>query len=174
LVFPDFQPGIADTRAQEGRHLMTGNSGKRQLPPVPHPDHLRKQAKARLASLRAKVPSARLADAQLILAREYGFPNWAALQAEVARRGAGPLGQRANVRRAHVAPLYPERFHQDGLLEGEAEMEANLAFFRAGALAQLGFLLTALIGLAILFITPQQLREFHHLLESSHIFRSTP
>ena len=82
--------------------------------------------------------------------------------------------QRANVRRAHVAPLYPERFRQDGLLEGEAEIETHLAFFRAGAMAQLGFLLAALIGLAILFITPQQLREFHHLLESSHIFRSTP
>src|SRR5256885_1419821 len=102
----------------EGRLLMTGDSGKRQLPPLPHSHHLRKQAKARLAAMKAKMPSARLADAQLILAREYGFSNWAALQAEVARRGAGPLGQRANVRRAHVAPLYPERFRQDGLLEG--------------------------------------------------------
>ena len=153
---------------------MTGNAGKRLLPPLPNSNHLRKQAKARLAAMKTKVPGARLADAQLILAREYGFSNWAALQAEVACRGAGPLGQRANVRRAHVAPLYPERFRQDGLLEGEAEMEAHLAFFRAGAMAQLGFLLAALIGLAILFITPQQLRVFHHLLESSHIFRSAP
>ncbi len=42
---------------------MTGNTGKRLLPPLPHPNHLRKQAKARLAALKAKVPSARLADA---------------------------------------------------------------------------------------------------------------
>src|SRR6185369_2789587 len=75
---------VSRTRGlMEGRLLMTGNSGKRVLPPLPNSHHLRKQAKARLATMKAKVPGARLADAQLILAREYGFSNWAALQAEV-------------------------------------------------------------------------------------------
>ena len=99
---------------------MTGSNGKRQLPSIPHPDHLRKQAKARLAAMRAKAPATRLAEAQGLIAREYGFASWAALQAEVASRVQSPNGQWRKVRRAHVAPLYPERFRQDGLLDDEA------------------------------------------------------
>jgi hypothetical protein len=100
---------------------------------------LRKQAKVRLAMMKAKVPSARLADAQQVLAREYGFVNWAALQAEVTQRTGGPAGRRAWVHRAHVAPLYPERFRQDGLIDQEADVETTAAFFRAGVAAQIGF-----------------------------------
>ena len=143
---------------------MTGNSAKRALPPLPNPHHLRKQAKARLAAMKAKVPSAQLADAQLTLAREYGFPNWAALQGEVARRASSPLGQRANVRRAHIAPLYPERFRQDALLDSEADVQANLRFFMAGAAAQIGFLFAALVGVALLFVTPTQMHMAHAVL----------
>lgn len=58
---------------------MTSIAGKRTLPLTPHHDHLRKEAKARLAELKMRVPSARLADVQFTLAREYGFANWAAL-----------------------------------------------------------------------------------------------
>ena len=141
---------------------MTGN-GKRQLPSIPHPDHLRKQAKARLAAMRAKMPTARLADAQGVIAREYGFANWAALQAEVAQRTQSPHGQWRKVQRAHVAPLYPERFRQDGLLDDEANIQTNLRFFIAGAVAQIGFLFAALVGLALLFITPSQMRLAHEL-----------
>ena len=136
---------------------MTGNNGKRQLPGVPHPDHLRKQAKARLAAMRTKMPTARLADAQGVIAREYGFANWAALQAEVASRAQSPRGQWRKVQRAHVAPLYPERFRQDGLLDDEANIQTNLRFFMAGAAAQIGFLFAALVGLALLFVTPAQM-----------------
>ena len=142
---------------------MTGNTGKRQLPSIPHPDHLRKQAKARLAAMRAKVPTARLADAQGLIAREYGFASWAALQAEVAQRTQGPRGQWRKVQRVHVAPLYPERFRQDGLLDDEANIQTNLRFFLAGAAAQIGFLAAALVGLALLFITPEQMRLAHEL-----------
>ena len=141
---------------------MTGNN-KRQLPPIPHSDHLRKQAKARLAVLRTKLPTARLADAQLTIAREYGFASWAALQAEVARRGQSPRGQWRNVRRAHAAALYPERFRQDALLEDEADIQTTLRFFMAGAVAQIGFLFVALAGLALLFVTPAQMRLAHEL-----------
>ena len=142
---------------------MTGSNGKRQLPPIPHPDHLRKQAKARLAAMRAKMPTARLADAQGVIAREYGFASWAALQAEVTSRVQSPNGQWRKVRRAHVAPLYPERFRQDGLLDDEANIQANLRFFMAGAAAQIGFLFAALVGLALLFITPAQRQWTHEL-----------
>jgi hypothetical protein len=142
---------------------MTG-SNKRQLPPIPHPDHLRKQAKARLAAMRAKMPTARLADAQGVIAREYGFASWAALQAEVASRVQSPHGQWRKVKQAHVAALYPERFRQDGLLDDEANIQTNLRFFMAGAAAQIGFLFAALVGLALLFITPAQMDLAHAAL----------
>jgi hypothetical protein len=141
---------------------MTGNS-KRQLPPIPHPDHLRKQAKARLAAMRAKLPTARLADAQATIAREYGFASWSALQAEVTQRVQSPRGQWRKVQRLHVAALYPERFRQDALLEDEADIQTNLRFFLAGAVAQIGFLAAALVGLALLFVTPAQMRLAHEL-----------
>lgn len=135
---------------------MTGDNGKRMLPPLPHPDFLRKEAKARLIALKARVPSARLADVQFALAREYGFENWGALLAEVARRTSGPRGARARVKRAHVAALYPERFRQDGLLDQEADIETHAAFFRAGVIVQIGFVLAALVGVSLLFINPQK------------------
>ena len=127
---------------------MTGIP-KRELPPLPHPQHLRKQAKARLAAMRAKLPSARLAEAQLTIAREYGFASWAALQAEVAQRLQSPRGRWRQVQRAHVAPLYSERYRQDALLEDEADIQTILRFFLAGAAAQIGFLLAALVGVAL-------------------------
>lgn len=136
-------------------------TGRRELPAIPHPDHLRKQAKARLSAMRAKLPTARLADAQLTIAHEYGFASWAALQAEVAVRVQSPRGQWRKVRQAHVAPLYPERFRQDGLLEDEADIQTTQRFFLAGAAAQIGFLFAALVGLAMLFLTPAQMHLAH-------------
>lgn len=53
------------------------------LPPRPNLDWLRKTAKERLAQLRVNDPSAKLADAQRELAREYGFPSWRKLKAHV-------------------------------------------------------------------------------------------
>ena len=49
-------------------------------------DYLKKLAKERLALLRAGKPAAQLADAQLAIAREYGFASWRALKAELDRR----------------------------------------------------------------------------------------
>jgi len=67
------------------------------LPDRPDLDQLRRQARELLRAaaagephaagrLSAVSPRATLSAAQLALAREYGFPNWAALKAEVARR----------------------------------------------------------------------------------------
>ena len=50
---------------------------------LPNLEWLRKAAKSRLRVLREQRPEARLADAQLLLAREYGFPSWRALKAAV-------------------------------------------------------------------------------------------
>jgi len=126
---------------------MTGDTGKRQLPPIPHPDHLRKQAKARLAAMREKMPSARLADAQVTLAREYGFASWAALQAEVAQRVQSPQGQWRHVRRAHLAAFRPGWWRQDQ--PTEEDVEAVAAFFRAAVILQMGFVLALAGGLAL-------------------------
>ena len=51
-------------------------------------EYLKKLAKERLAFLRSRQPGAKLADAQLAVAREYGFPSWRALKAEMDLRRA--------------------------------------------------------------------------------------
>ncbi len=58
------------------------------LPDRPSLEYLKKLAKERLRELRRTNPDARLTAAQLAIARDYGFPNWRALKAEVERRRA--------------------------------------------------------------------------------------
>lgn len=58
------------------------------MSPLSFPDHpnldwLRKQAKRRLDELRRENPAARLAEAQLALANDYGFSSWRALKAHI-------------------------------------------------------------------------------------------
>jgi len=58
-------------------------------PPLPERaslEHLKKQAKARLAELRRDCPDATLAEAQFEIARANGFPSWRALKAAFDRR----------------------------------------------------------------------------------------
>ena len=55
----------------------------RQLPPKANFDYLKKQAKELRAELSREQPDVQLADAQRLLAREYGFTTWAALKAHV-------------------------------------------------------------------------------------------
>ncbi len=58
-------------------------SGVLSLPDAPNLEWLRKQAKHSLEKLRQTKPDAQLSDAQLDLARRYGFPSWRALKAHV-------------------------------------------------------------------------------------------
>jgi hypothetical protein len=58
-------------------------SAVRALPEHPSLEHLKKQARRRLRALRERAPAARLADAQLQLAREHGFTCWRQLKAFV-------------------------------------------------------------------------------------------
>ncbi len=53
------------------------------LPAQPNLDWLKKSAKERLAELRVGEPAAKLHQAQLEIAREYGFASWRALKAHV-------------------------------------------------------------------------------------------
>src|SRR3954447_10414407 len=61
----------------------SGSAPTRVLPDAPSLEWLRKHAKQHLTLLRQHEPSARLADAQLAVAREYGFKSWRALKAHV-------------------------------------------------------------------------------------------
>ncbi len=54
-----------------------------ELPARANLEHLRNEAKQLLRELRASDAVARLSDAQLIVAREYGFPSWRRLKAAV-------------------------------------------------------------------------------------------
>jgi hypothetical protein len=53
------------------------------LPPQPHIDWLKKAAKEQLAALRMHDASAKLHQAQLAVANDYGFRSWRALKARV-------------------------------------------------------------------------------------------
>jgi hypothetical protein len=55
----------------------------RDLPARPNLEHLKNQAKDRLGDLQRSDPRAQLADAQLALARDYGFASWPKLKAHV-------------------------------------------------------------------------------------------
>ncbi len=131
-------------------------SSRRELPVSPDPNHLRKQAKARLAEMRLRTPAACLTEAQLVLAREYGFPAWAALQAEVARRAASPAGSRNRIRRA-PAGLVP--FWR--MPEGERD-DALQIFFRIGMVMQVGVLLILLAGAGLLTVALHRGVPFGH------------
>src|SRR5215813_4438639 len=71
------------------------------LPGRPHIDQLRRQARELLRAaaandevalrrIRAVSQKQTLSAAQLAIAREYGFPSWPKLRAEVLRQGAEP------------------------------------------------------------------------------------
>jgi ankyrin repeat protein len=53
------------------------------LPDRPNLDWLRKQAKRRLEEILQAKPDAQLSDAQLEIARQFGFPSWRALKAHI-------------------------------------------------------------------------------------------
>src|SRR5689334_18103 len=61
---------------------------KSQLPERASLEYLKKRAKENLIELRRSNPRAKLAEAQLAIARDYGFPSWRALKAEIERRRA--------------------------------------------------------------------------------------
>jgi ATP-dependent Clp protease adapter protein ClpS len=66
-----------------------GPGGARALPAQPNLEHLKNEAKQRLRSLRGADATAKLADAQFQIAREYGFASWRQLKAEVERHANG-------------------------------------------------------------------------------------
>jgi hypothetical protein len=141
------------------------NTTTRQLPLLPHPDHLRKQAKARLATLRSGAPDSRLADAQRALAREYGFATWSALQAEVTLRASSPAARQIRTRRRgatlHLGKpggasqrqgqLLPAARRRPLFVPAEDDPFPPMGFLRVGVLIQVCFAVAALIGVGVVF-----------------------
>jgi ankyrin repeat protein/uncharacterized glyoxalase superfamily protein PhnB len=64
-----------------------------KLPERPSLEYLKKLAKDRLRELRRSDSKAKLATALLSVARDYGFPSWRALKAELAQRQANHIAQ---------------------------------------------------------------------------------
>lgn len=64
-----------------------------KLPPRANLEHLKNEAKQLLKAMRSHNPAARLADAQLAVARNYGFASWRRLKAylDAFHQFAGPL-----------------------------------------------------------------------------------
>ncbi len=106
-------------------------------------EHLRKEAKRRLKTLRGQDPGAQLADAQRLVARDYGFASWRALKAAVdaAERervfAAAGTGDVDAVRRALQHGFHPgttdgagRSVHQIAKRAGHAELELLMREFQ--------------------------------------------
>jgi hypothetical protein len=68
------------------RRRTPGDKGvvmSRNLPPHPNLEHLKKQAKDLLRDFKQQNPASKLADAQHVIAREYGFASWPKLKVHV-------------------------------------------------------------------------------------------
>jgi hypothetical protein len=90
-----------------------GPGGARALPAQPNLEHLKNEAKQRLRSLRGADATAKLADAQFQIAREYGFASWRQLKAEVERH-ANAVPRPSSV---HVWLWYDDVTPKDFVLE---------------------------------------------------------
>jgi ankyrin repeat protein len=97
----------------------------RTLPARPSLEHLKNEAKQRLKALRQRDPQARLAAAQLALARDYGFASWRQLKTHVDKISPAELdpktvfaaaraGDTQTVRRALEGGFNPAATDDDG------------------------------------------------------------
>src|SRR4051812_19635948 len=92
----------------------------------PHLEWYRKAAKRKLDELRKSDPAAKLADAQLAVAREHGFPSWRALNKHVSSAAAQVPAFFAAIR-AGDRPLFDrmlEEYPQLALLKNEHSQSA--------------------------------------------------
>ena len=78
----------------------------RDLPSRPDLEHLKKQAKALLRSMRERDANATLADALHALARDYGFASWPKLKAHV-ESGFSRISGASPSASSSSAPLFP-------------------------------------------------------------------
>jgi hypothetical protein len=93
-----------------------------------------------------------LAEAQHLVAREYGFPNWAAMLAEVMRRQESPVARYRLIRKQSVA--VPGSRPEEDVFPVQR-------LFHAGAGAVVAFVIVACIGLAPVILAIRLGLPFH-------------
>ena len=98
---------------------------KKSLPENAHIEHLKAQAKDKLAEMRKIAPGAKLHQAQFELAQEYGFESWPKLVAHLANQ----LPQEIELRDAH-------RFIESGIRQGRYATIAKQLLERVPELAK--------------------------------------
>src|SRR5580704_9154919 len=102
----------------------------RPIPARPSLEWLRKLAKDRLAELRIAWPEAKLAQAQLQVAREFDFPSWRSMKARV---------DRLSGRRVFAADGAPEHLPRQAAIDAWPEFTPQnpLRVLMSGCLAGL-------------------------------------
>jgi ankyrin repeat protein len=108
------------------------------LPAHPNLNWLKNRAKEKLQQLRALQPAAQLAEAQLAIARDYGFPSWRKLKAHVEAMASA----------ASPAPDRPALAGDSVLPFDHALVVATIEAIQRGDLAALHRLLAENPGLA--------------------------
>jgi ankyrin repeat protein len=95
-------------------------------------EYLKKLAKERLAFLRTRNPSAKLAEAQLATAREYGFSSWRALKADMDLRRAPNVAEFMRACAAGEVETLRELLQRDPSLARERLPGGTTALHAAG------------------------------------------
>ena len=124
---------------------------RRTLPPKADILHLRKEAKKLHARLKRQAPEANLADAQFILAAEYGFKSWGrlknAVEDQAADRWAARLAAQESFQPfpalAEIAPVPSS--HRIWFQDVKDDEPDQLPLPLDAALVNIGFLLLALL-----------------------------
>ncbi|WP_428939304.1 ankyrin repeat domain-containing protein [Fontivita pretiosa] len=105
------------------------DSAPRSEPPVPNLQWCRKAAKKMLLELRRQDPAARLADAQLLVARQHGFASWRKLRAHLHSTRKDMAGSTTAAARPELvdefiiaATVDPEHDHRQGSLHRAHEL----------------------------------------------------
>jgi hypothetical protein len=120
----------------------------RTLPPRPHLEYLRNEAKRRHTALKTLSRDAHLSDAQLLVARDYGFPAWPALKAEVDRRRLCGAAQAMPPPAFFRQPAWGRPSGRFGVLKSPDAMEQ--AFFPAAAMGMATLQLGGMLGMLLL------------------------
>lgn len=123
---------------------MSSDSRKPVFPSNPNFEKLRKQAKRRLVEFNSKGAKLQLSDAQQILAREYGFPNWSAMKREVRCRNE----RNSRLRAERLASQRAGRFRTDP----PEPFEEQTSFQLAAAATPIGFVVCLLAAVLAFFL----------------------
>lgn len=118
------------------------------LPDRPSLEHLRKQAKDLLREERVRNPAATLAEAQLAIARKYGFPSWPKLVHHVESLSGAGFVLRPLIRPIEMVPGRPHTL-PDGSTTTKDAVFAMFVAAREGDLSTVRRLVAEVPGLAI-------------------------